>query len=83
MLRAGDAGRAAGVKGEGDGFGFVSGAVLDTDGWRGIDGTGGGNAPAELAEEAVGVAWGVEAAEFALGTEIGAGVCLSLFAEGW
>lgn len=56
ILRAGEAGRAAGVKGDGEGFGFVGGALLETDCWRGIDGTGGGGAVAELAEEAVGVA---------------------------
>ena len=56
MLRAGDAGRAAGVKGDGDGIGFVGGALLEADGCRGIDGTGGGKVPAELADEAVGVA---------------------------
>lgn len=56
ILLAGLAGLAAGVKGEGDGLGSVGGALLDIDCWRGIEGTGGGNAPPELAEDAVGVA---------------------------
>ena len=85
ILRAGLAGLAAGVKGEGEGLVFIPAIVaVDADCWRGIDGTGGGNTPPpEFAEEAVGVACGVDAAELAFGTEIGAGVWRSLRAEGW
>lgn len=55
MLRAGDAGRAAGVKGDCEGF--AGGALLDTDGGRdNTAGAGGGGAFTELAEVAVGVA---------------------------
>lgn len=73
MLRAGDAGRTAAEKGDGDGFGGFGGAgvglvMLCDDGCRGKDGTVG-------AVGAVGVACGVEAAELAFATEIGAGVC--------
>ena len=72
MLRAGEAGRMLGVKGEGDGFGGSG-----TEGWRGTDGT------PDSGAGAVGVACGVEAAELALATEMGAGVCFSLRDEGW
>ena len=79
ILRAGEAGRAAGVKGEGEGFGLVCGGLLD--GCRGKDGTAGGGAT--VAEAAVGVAWGVVAAEFAFATDIGVGVCLAFAEGGW
>lgn len=77
ILRAGDAGRAALVKGEGDGW--CRAGVLFCDGCRTIAGTGGAAVGADVA---VGVACGVEAAEFATPTEMGAGVCLDTFATG-
>jgi len=46
-------------------------------------GTWGRKAPVEVAEVAVGVACGVDAEEFAFGTEMGAGVCLSPLVEAW
>lgn len=71
MLRAGDAGRAAAVNGDGEGAG--GGAIVTLlggfDGWRDIaEGIAG-------ADAVVGVACGVDAAEFAFATEIGVGVC--------
>lgn len=75
MLRAGDAGRAAAVNGEGEGAG--GGAIVPLvgglEGWRDM----------AAADAAVGVACGVEAADaFAFATEIGVGVCLEAPAGG-
>ena len=53
MLRAGDSGRAAGVKGEGEGF--VGSVLLEMDCCRGTGGPAGGGAFAEV-DGAVGVA---------------------------
>lgn len=78
MLRAGEAGRAALVKGEAEGAG--GGAIelpLFGGGLEGCLGRAG------TAGAAVGVAWGVEAAEFALATEMGVGVCRTVFGAGW
>ncbi len=80
MLRAGDAGLTGAENGEGEGL--SCGGLLEIDDLRGRGSNGGGGAT-EFAEVAVGVACGVEAAELALLTEIGAGVCFSLLAEGW
>lgn len=72
MLRAGEAGRTAPAKGDGDGPG--GGTKPLEVGWpeggRVDDGTGGGTT-------VVGVACGVEAAELAFAIEIGAGVDLA------
>ena len=73
MLLAGDAGRAEAVNGDAEGLGGAS-MLPETEGWReaceGWDGIAG------TAGVRVGVACGVDAAELALATEIGAGVCL-------
>ena len=79
MLRAGDAGRAAAVNGDGEGAG--RGAILPLvisgfDGWRDIADRFDG------ADAAVGVACGVDAAELAFATDIGVGVCLDTPAGG-
>ena len=85
MLRAGEAGRIEGVNGDGDWAGYAAGSdggalfEIEVDDGRAIDGIGG---CASVAEVAVGVACGVDAAEFAFATEIGAGVCLSLLCDG-
>jgi len=67
MLRAGEAGRAGCENGEGDGAGggAIELLLLWFEDWRAIAGTAG---------TVVGVAWGVDAAELALATEMGAGV---------
>lgn len=80
MLRAGDAGRCrSGGKGDGEGAFIGPGVpVLELCRWWCVT-VGCLSSPAELA---VGVACGVEAAEFALATEIGVGVCFVL-AGGW
>lgn len=76
MLRAGEAGRAGFVKGDADGAGGGAIEPLLLAGFEGcleIAGTAGA---------AVGVACGVEAAEFARATEIGVGVCRTVL-TGW
>lgn len=70
MLLAGEAGRGACVKGEGEACTGGAGVAL-WESWRAIDGT---RVAETGAVDAVGVCWGVEAAELALTTEIGAGV---------
>jgi hypothetical protein len=74
ILRAGDAGRGADVKGDGDGWatGIDIGVPACEDGCRGMDGTNGAESGAD---GKVGVACGVDAAELALATDIGVGVC--------
>lgn len=76
MLRAGEAGRAGCEKGEGDGAG--GGAIvlllLWFEDWRAI--------VAGSAGTVVGVACGVEVAELALATEMGAGVWRGTFGCG-
>jgi hypothetical protein len=79
MLRAGDTGRAGWENGEGDGAG--GGAIVPLlllfdwfEGCRAIAGTAG---------IVVGVACGVDAAELALATEMGVGVCRAMLGGGW
>lgn len=72
-LRAGEAGRAAGVYDDGEGF--VGGRGFEFECCRSSGGTGGAVAPADVA---LGVGCGVDEAEFALATDIGVGVCLVL-----
>lgn len=79
MLRAGETGLGADAKGEGDGFGRVGAGVFCCDGCRGSDGAKGAEIGAEVA---VGVACGVDAAEFAFATEIGCGACRGVLAAG-
>lgn len=76
MLRAGETGRAGCEKGEAEGAG--GGAIVPLlfdwfDGCRAIAGTAG---------TVVGVACGVEAAELALATEMGVGVCRAMLGCG-
>lgn len=75
MLRAGETGRAGCEKGEADGAG--GGAIVPLFPWfddcRAIAGTAG---------VVVGVACGVEAAELALATDMGVGVCRAMLGCG-
>jgi hypothetical protein len=79
MLRAGETGRAGWENGEGDGAG--GGAIVPLllllfdwlEGCRAIAGTAG---------IVVGVACGVDAAELALATEMGVGVCRAMLGGG-
>jgi hypothetical protein len=78
MLRAGETGRAGWEKGDGDGAG--GGAIVPLllfdwfESWRAII--------AGIAGIVVGVACGVDAAELALATEMGVGVCRAMLGGG-
>ena len=71
MLRSGEGLRAADVNGEGDGW-RKAGVLLCDDGCRANVGMMG---PVLVADPTVGIACGVDAAEFVIATEIGVGVC--------
>lgn len=76
MLRAGEAGRAGCENGDGEGAGGGAIVLLLFDWFEGC------LAIAGTAGTVVGVACGVEVAEFALATEIGVGVCRAMLGGG-